>query len=191
MNMSAMNELPSTNVSSDSDKADALSLDRLPALSRRLFISHFLSTWNSRVFEFGAVLFLASIYPNTLLPMSVYALARGVSAILFAPAVGSCIDTQDRLQVVRFSISELCFLRRLYQISDNVSGKVVQRLAVAASCLLLSLLATEQPFPPTAKAISLVLLAGLACIEKLCSIMNLISIERDWVGSDISCAELS
>ncbi|KAJ3728187.1 hypothetical protein DFJ43DRAFT_1085170 [Lentinula guzmanii] len=38
-----------------------------------LYISHFLSTWNSRVFEFGAVLYLATIYPGTLLPMSIYA----------------------------------------------------------------------------------------------------------------------
>jgi len=27
----------------------------------------------------------------------------------------------------------------------------------------------------------LVLLALLACIEKLCSIMNLVSVEKDWV----------
>ena len=74
------------------------------AITRRLFISHFLSTWNSRVFEFGAVLFLASIFPKTLLLMSVYALTRGASAIIFSPAVGRYIDTGDRLQVIRLSI---------------------------------------------------------------------------------------
>merc|ERR1712000_67280 len=42
-------------------------------IARRLYVSHFLSTWNSRIFEFGAVLYLASIFPGTLLPMSVYA----------------------------------------------------------------------------------------------------------------------
>src|SRR5882757_1313027 len=70
----------------------------------RLYVSHFLSTWNSRVFEFGAVLYLATIFPGTLLPMSVYALTRGTSAILFSPAVGQYIDTGNRLQVVRLSI---------------------------------------------------------------------------------------
>lgn len=73
-------------------------------IARRLYLSHFLSTWNSRVFEFGAVLYLATIYPGTLLPMSVYALTRGVSAIVFAPVVGQYIDIGDRLRVVRFSI---------------------------------------------------------------------------------------
>ena len=77
----------------------------VPALIvRRLYLSHFLSTWNSRVFEFGAVLYLATIYSGTLLPMSVYALTRGLSAIIFAPAVGQYIDTGNRLQVVRVSI---------------------------------------------------------------------------------------
>lgn len=70
----------------------------------RLYKSHFLSTWISRVFEFGAVLYLAAIYPGTLLPMSVYAFLRGLSAIVFAPAVGHSIDTGNRLRVVRLSI---------------------------------------------------------------------------------------
>ncbi|KFY71732.1 hypothetical protein V498_10133, partial [Pseudogymnoascus sp. VKM F-4517 (FW-2822)] len=35
-------------------------------VTNRLYISHFLSTWNSRVFEFGAALYLASIFPGTL-----------------------------------------------------------------------------------------------------------------------------
>lgn len=79
--------------------------DRLPArIAYRLYISHFLSTWNSRVFEFGAILYLASIYHGTLLPMSVYALSRGLAAIVFAPAVGYYIDAGNRLQVVRLSI---------------------------------------------------------------------------------------
>ncbi|KAL1888386.1 hypothetical protein Sste5346_009594 [Sporothrix stenoceras] len=85
------------------------------ALATRLYISHFLSTWNSRVFEFAAVLFLAAIFPDTLLPMSVYAVVRGVAAMVFAEAVGACIDRGDRLAVVRASI-------------------LGQRVAVAVSC---------------------------------------------------------
>jgi len=77
------------------------------AITRRLYISHFLSTWNSRSFEFGAVLFLASIFPWTLLPLSIYALVRSASAILFAPMIGRAIDRRSRLPVVRFSIGKL------------------------------------------------------------------------------------
>jgi iron-regulated transporter 1 len=70
----------------------------------RLYTSHALSTWNSRLFEFGAFLFLAKTYPLTLLPASVYALARAAAAALISPWLGSYIDTADRLRAVRLSI---------------------------------------------------------------------------------------
>jgi hypothetical protein len=73
-------------------------------IRRRLYVSHFLSTWNSRVFEFGAVLYLANIFPTTLLPMSIYAMVRGVSAIVFSSSIGNYIDRSERLSVVRLSI---------------------------------------------------------------------------------------
>lgn len=71
-----------------------------------LYSSHFLSAWNSRVFEFGAFLFLAAIYPGTLLPASVYAFARAASAAALSPSVGSFIDRTDRMRVVRISIGK-------------------------------------------------------------------------------------
>ncbi|KAL9136262.1 MAG: hypothetical protein Q9175_002542, partial [Cornicularia normoerica] len=131
-------------------------------IKRRLYVSHFLSTWNSRVFEFGAVLFLARIFPGTLLPSSIYALVRAASAIGFASLVGQFVDRGDRLKVVRFSI-------------------VGQRGAVILSCLGFWALSTDtldfQGFRP----LLIVMLVLLACVEKLCSIMNIIAIERDWI----------
>jgi Ferroportin1 (FPN1) len=75
-------------------------------VSRRLYISHFLSTWNSRVFEFGAVLFIAKIFPGTLLPVSIYAVVRSASAIVLSPNIGRYIDVHDRLKVLRTSIGK-------------------------------------------------------------------------------------
>jgi iron-regulated transporter 1 len=149
-------------------------------IARRLYVSHFLSTWNSRVFEFGAVLYLAIVYLGTLLPMSVYAFARGLSAIIFAPAIGQYIDSGNRLQVVRLSISTQ-FLLLTWFISANSVPLVVQRLVVAASCVIFYLLTIRVPLGHDGKTGILVLLAFLACIEKLCSIMNLVSVEKDWV----------
>lgn len=71
----------------------------------RLYTSHFLSTWNSRMFEFGAVVFLASIFPGTLLYASVYALIRSLFAVLFSSWLGSVVDRLDRLSAIRHSIS--------------------------------------------------------------------------------------
>ena len=71
----------------------------------RLYVSHFLSTWNSRSFEFASVLFLAHIYPDTLLYLSIYAIVRSASAIFLSPAIGRAIDKHGRLPIVRSSIS--------------------------------------------------------------------------------------
>lgn len=131
-------------------------------IKRRLYVSHFLSTWNSRIFEFGAVLFLARIFPGTLLPSSVYALVRAASAICFAPLVGRYVDQGDRLKVVRLSI-------------------VGQRGAAILSCLGFWALSTNLLDFAGFKPFLIAILVLLACVEKLCSIMNTIAIERDWV----------
>jgi iron-regulated transporter 1 len=97
---------PDTGVAIDSGGASNIA--RVPEkISRRLYTSHFLSTWNSRVFEFGSVLYLAAVFPGTLLPLSVYALTRGLSAILLSSFAGQYIDRGNRLQVVRLSIGRL------------------------------------------------------------------------------------
>ncbi|KAK8044654.1 hypothetical protein PG993_004678 [Apiospora rasikravindrae] len=132
------------------------------SITRALYMSHVLSAWNSRLFQFGAVLYLAAIFPGTLLPMSIYAITRGLAAIIFAPAVGHYIDHGDRLQVVRVSI-------------------VGERLAVALSCAIFGLFASRGSMDSRWNTGLMALLAFLACIEKLCSTLNLISIEKDWV----------
>jgi len=136
------------------------SVDR--TLKVQLYTSHFLSTWNSRLFEFAAILFLASIFPGTLLPMSVYALVRSAAAVVFAQSIGSWIDRGNALSVVRVSI-------------------VGQRVAVVVSCVILWILKMRSTNTGMTWALFTALVL-LACIEKLCSIMNLISVERDWVG---------
>lgn len=70
------------------------------------------------------MLYLASIFPNTLLPMSVYALARGASAILFSQAVGWYIDTRDRLRVVRVSIGMLPYYAERVMSDDSSISEV-------------------------------------------------------------------
>ncbi|KAL3432626.1 Ferroporti-1 [Aspergillus tetrazonus] len=133
-----------------------------PASNRvllRLYTSHFLSTWNSRMFEFGAVVFLASIFPGTLLYASVYALVRSLFAVLFSSWLGSLVDRTDRLSAIRHSI-------------------IWQRVPVAVSCVCLGLLLRSPPGHLSwLLFIALVLLAG---VEKLAATVNTVSVERDW-----------
>ncbi|KAJ4418753.1 hypothetical protein N0V85_001308 [Neurospora sp. IMI 360204] len=148
---------------------DTLSRTPIPigisrSLTLRLYTSHFLSTWNSRLFEAGVVYFLASIFPDNLLPVSLYALSRNLAAILFAVPVGHLIDTAHRLTVVRASI-------------------VGQRLAVAASCGLFWALLELRLGWRASKLVDGLFGASvlLACVEKLAAGVNLIAVERDWV----------
>ncbi|ETI22095.1 hypothetical protein G647_06166 [Cladophialophora carrionii CBS 160.54] len=131
-------------------------------IARRLYVSHFLSTWNSRSFEFGAVLFLATIFPQTLLQLSVYALLRSASAILLASSIGYAVDQRPRLPVVRLSI-------------------VAARIAVLLSCVGFWALSAYHTITVSAKLAIFSVLVLLSCIEKPCSVLNLVAVERDWV----------
>lgn len=74
----------------------------------RLYISHFLSTWNSRMFEFAAFLFLAAVFPGTLLYASIYALTRSFAVFLLSSSIGKLMDGSDRLVTIKHSIGEGC-----------------------------------------------------------------------------------
>ena len=113
------------------------------------------------MFEAAVVYFLASVFPNTLLPISVYALVRNVAAIALTAPVGVWIDRGNRLTVVRTSI-------------------LGQRIAVAASCGLFWLM-LERPLSTGALDVLFATTVVLACVEKLFSGINLVSVERDWV----------
>ncbi|KAF2722816.1 putative Ferriportin iron efflux transporter [Polychaeton citri CBS 116435] len=129
-----------------------------------LYISHFLSTWNARVFEFGAFLFLARLYPKTLLPVSVYALSASAAGASLSSWVGERIDKGNRMSVARQSI-------------------IGQRLSVVASCSLLAIMASIAHLHQnqTISAVFLAIVSGFGVTEKLSAMMNMISIERDWV----------
>ncbi|KAK8222389.1 Ferroporti-1 [Phyllosticta paracitricarpa] len=142
-----------------------------------LYVSHTLSTWNSRTFEFGAVLFLATLFPGTLAPASAYALVRAGAAFLLAGKIGAWVDVWDRLRALRWSI-------------------VAQRVAVAAGCigfLVMGRLKGSEDVgerEEEGKEASwrwwamTALFAGnvaLACVERLGIMGNLVVVERDWV----------
>ncbi|KAF7589186.1 hypothetical protein BBP40_004674 [Aspergillus hancockii] len=145
--------------SSSSGSIETLRPASKPVLIR-LYISHSLSAWNSRMFEFGAVLFLASIYPGTLLYASIYALVRSLSAVLLSSWLGSVVDRSNRLKAIRQSI-------------------IWQRLPVALSCACFVMLLTPLG-PPYVSTILFVAVTMLGCIEKLASAANTVAVERDW-----------
>jgi hypothetical protein len=66
---------------------------------------------------------------------------------------------------------------------DPDSGfAVMQRFAVAASCVGFGALLVDASMSLDVRFAVLAVLATLACVEKLGSVMNLVAVERDWVG---------
>lgn len=61
---------------------------------------------------------------------------------------------------------------------------VIQRFAVAASCVIFFLLSVGLPMTQVVDKSLLAVLAILACTEKLGSVMNLVAVEKDWVCHD-------
>lgn len=58
----------------------------------------------------------------------------------------------------------------------------MQRAAVAASCVVFWLWSSSPSITPKFGSFLLGVLTLLTCVEKLCSVMNMISVERDWVS---------
>ncbi|KAJ8110010.1 hypothetical protein OPT61_g7030 [Boeremia exigua] len=132
------------------------------ALLYRLYISHTLSTWNARTFEFGAVIFLAAIFPGTLFFASCYALFRSAAAAALGSSIGTLVDTKNRLYVVRQSI-------------------LWQRVSVAVSCLVLIVLLAGKTQNGLVLYGLFATIVALAGVEKLAFVANTVAVERDWI----------
>ncbi|CBX97802.1 hypothetical protein IAQ61_001007 [Plenodomus lingam] len=128
----------------------------------RLYVSHTLSTFNARTFEFGAVIFLAAIFPGTLFFASCYALFRSAAAALLGSWIGNQVDRKDRLYIVRQSI-------------------VWQRLSVATSCFILVLMLRDGAEKSYLMYTLFTASVVLACFEKLAFVANTVAVERDWI----------
>lgn len=62
------------------------------------------------MFEFAAFLFLAAVFPGTLLYASIYALSRSFAVFLLSSSIGKLMDRLDRLVTIRHSISEATYI---------------------------------------------------------------------------------
>ena len=123
------------------------------------YISHFLFTWNDRVWEFASVILLISAYPQTLLPSSVFGLASTASAIIFSPTVGRWFDMTPRLKSVRYAI-------------------FAQRLGVSAGCVSLWAMVSLSLGNTKNGLFAVVILLG--CVARLAFVGKTVGIERDW-----------
>ncbi|KAK6352968.1 hypothetical protein TWF696_004958 [Orbilia brochopaga] len=141
---------------------------------RWLYLSHFLSTWNTRTYQFAAVIFTVEAFPNTLLSASISGIAQCIFAIILSQSVGTWVDrTPSRLKALRTTI-------------------LVQRLAVLAACTFWAILLWSNDSGAreslAAKWTILSVIVVLSGIERLAAGGNTAVMERDWVPTLASAA---
>ena len=143
-----------------------------------LYSSHTLSMWNSRSYEFAAVLFTTSAYPHTLTVVSLRGLSANFASLLFSPAVGRwCNRHPSRIRTL-----QLCI--------------IFQRICICVACIGWTAIvhsggtdaaigkppdAQDFLLPVWLKNTIMALLIVRGMLEKLSWVGNLIIMERDWV----------
>ncbi|KAL8825515.1 MAG: hypothetical protein Q9191_004372 [Dirinaria sp. TL-2023a] len=146
-----------------------------------LYISHSLSMWNSRMYEYGVVkrlnhdtihnhrcvnerhnqiIFIQTAFSGNLLASSINGIAETVCVLFFSSALGRWVNRAPRLPAL------------LQTITFN-------RVAVLVSCVTwFAILSLERD---VYKKVWFAIALLLGMIEKLSRITNTLSMERDWV----------
>ncbi|KXJ91986.1 hypothetical protein Micbo1qcDRAFT_58857 [Microdochium bolleyi] len=152
-----------------------------------LYLSHALSTWNARGYEFGAVLFTAAAYPGTLVAASARMIIIYFAMIVFSSSIGNWVDrSPSRLRTLLTTI--VC------NRGSVVVGSLFWMLILSQRDLLLGEDAGSHdaknsdqdlffslPTNGTLKAIGFALAICCGIAERLSASGNLLSMERDWV----------
>ena len=160
-------------VFADDDDDDSLKSQPLHATSKGdgeltpkhafyLYLSHFLSMWNSRVYEFAAIIFIQHAFPGNLLATSINGIADTVCVLLFSSALGRWVDGAPS---------------RLHTLLTTI---VVNRVAVLVCCSMWFLVLTSSENASYKKYVFAIIL-GIGMVERSSRSANILSMERDWI----------
>ncbi|OBZ67030.1 Solute carrier family 40 member 2 [Grifola frondosa] len=147
-------------------------VEETPMLDKKalsiLLVQHFSNSWGLRTAEFAVYIFLVTLFPDTLLPASIFGfLTTGTSTVLSGWA-GHQVDVRHNLRLVRTCIIIIKFA---------ACG------AYAASLILLyrlgSFSARPWSSPLAGGMFAVIVICG--CVHTLAGVAISVAIERDWV----------
>lgn len=132
---------------------------------RAMVCSYFFTTWNARADSWAISLFLSLLFPDTLLPISIYSFACSSSCLIFGPFVGWIVDKSPRLLTVSIAV-------------------ILQKLLICSCAFLLLLklrFTLDDQIPPdlTLDWHFYVLVVNGSVLQ-VANLISRISIERDW-----------
>ncbi|KAF9372682.1 hypothetical protein CPB97_001083 [Podila verticillata] len=124
---------------------------------RKLYLSHFLTSWVDRSFEFASYLLISKVYTNSLLQASVYGLTTTLAALLLSNRIGNWINILSRLNTYRITL-------------------LAQKSSIIISTVLFHFLDNSKNGHEVLYAFIII----LGCTLKVSFIGNSIAIEKDW-----------
>ncbi|KAF7951343.1 hypothetical protein EAE96_006659 [Botrytis aclada] len=157
-----------------------MEMDLNKAQAWTLYLSHFLSTWNGRSYEFAAIIFTANAWPDTLVAASIRGIVRTLASICFSSSVGRWVDkSPDRLKTLLTTIT----INRIAVICASILWFFVvesENTPGNGGPLLLSR-KDDVTFRDTMKIVMFLPVLGFGILEGLSANGNMLSMERDWV----------
>ncbi|KAK4048612.1 hypothetical protein OIO90_005782 [Microbotryomycetes sp. JL221] len=128
-----------------------------------LAAQHFAGSWDTRLYEFLAYVLLIVLFPDDLVPASIFGFVTTGAAVCLSGSVGQLVDTSPRLQFVRRCI-------------------IIQKATIAISYALFLVLFLNLKGDSSAKTWTI--FATIVVCSSLLGLATIgisVSIERDWV----------
>jgi iron-regulated transporter 1 len=129
-----------------------------------LVVSYAFTTWNVRSEEWATAMFLTYLYPNSLLPVSLYSLVSSAASMLFGPWIGLLVDKTPRLFLVLLTL-------------------ILQKCCIIGITVLIwSIVDFRLDFVPSDQLLGwkFGLIVALGAVLRLTNVITNISLERDW-----------
>ncbi|KAG0328322.1 hypothetical protein BGZ99_005675 [Dissophora globulifera] len=132
-------------------------------VDRKLYLSHLLTSWVDRSFEFASYLLISRVYTTSLLQASIYGLSTTLIALVLSPRIGNWINILSRLQTYRVTL-------------------FMQKGSILISTVLFHFLNHRSALAGggTQNNVSYAFIIVFGCTLKLAFIGNSIAIEKDW-----------
>ncbi|KAF9978160.1 hypothetical protein BGZ73_003541 [Actinomortierella ambigua] len=128
----------------------------------KLYLSHALTSWVDRSFEFASYLLISKVYSSSLIQASAYGLSTTLMALIFSNRIGNWINILSRLNTYRITL-------------------LVQKVSIIASTFLFYFMVENKTrLSTTVEAVVFACILLLGCSLKLAFIGNSIAIEKDW-----------
>jgi len=125
---------------------------------RKLYLSHLLTSWVDRSFEFASYLLISQVYTASLLQVSLYGLTTTLVALVLSSRIGHWINLLSRINTYRVTL--LC-----------------QKGSILLSIVFFHYL---DRFNGASRSVLYAFILLLGCSLKLAFIGNSIAIEKDW-----------